>query len=111
MSAANILYQGDVLLRYVSASEYGHFKARLLDEQKRLRQENVALSFNPAECTVIPGQMAIEVSGDLITYVSDKKISQHRETYRVIFQGKAGRLFLHSFSLIKTDRPQKETLS
>jgi conjugal transfer pilus assembly protein TraE len=107
VSAANVLYQGDVLLRYVASNEYGHFKAKLLEEQKRLKAENVSLNFNPVDCVVVPGQMTVDVNGDLHTFVSDKKISQHRETYRVVFTGKAGRLFLKSFQLIKTAHPEE----
>ena len=108
VSAGNVLHQGNILLRYVAPSEYGHFKARLFEEEKRLRRENVSLTFNPVDCIVTPGQMTVDINGDLLTYVSDKKISQHRETYRVTFDSKSSRLFLKSFSLIKTDRPSEE---
>lgn len=94
-------------MRYVASNEYGHFKAKLLEEQKRLKAENVSLNFNPVDCVVVPGQMTVDVNGDLHTFVSDKKISQHRETYRVVFTGKAGRLFLKSFQLIKTAHPEE----
>jgi conjugal transfer pilus assembly protein TraE len=107
VSPANILYQGDVLLRYVWPKTYGEFRSRIMEDQKRLKQENVSMVFNPVECTVIPGQMAVEIHGDLVTFVADKKISSRRESYRVAFEGKSGRLFLKSFTLLLTASTQE----
>lgn len=107
VSQASILYQGDVLLRYVWPGCYGEFRSRIMEDQKRLKQENVSMVFNPVECTVIPGKMAVEVHGDLVTYVADKKISNRRESYRVMFEGKSGRLFLRSFTLLKAEGVQE----
>ena len=104
VSASNILAQGEILLRYVESSHYGEFKNRLFQEEQRLKRDNLSLNFVACECEVFPGEMAVEITGDLNGYVSSKKISNHRETYRLEFSGVKGRLFLKSFKVIKSDQ-------
>ncbi|MEI6628862.1 MAG: hypothetical protein WCN27_05635, partial [Alphaproteobacteria bacterium] len=42
--------------------------------------------------------------GDINGYVASKKISSHRETYRLEFASVKGRLFLKSFKVLKSDQ-------
>ena len=109
VSASNILAQGEILLRYVESSHYGEFKNRLFQEEQRLKRDNLALNFTAIECEVFPGEMALEITGDLNGYVASKKISNHRETYRLEFNGVKGRLFLKSFKVIKSDQELTDT--
>jgi type IV conjugative transfer system protein TraE len=104
VSPANILDQGEVLLRYVDSKAYGDFRARLLQEEQRLKRDSLSLNFVAIECEVIPQELALEITGDLNGYVAAKKISSHRETYRIEFSSHKGRLFLKSFQVIKTDQ-------
>lgn len=104
VSPSNILAQGEILLRYVDSRYHGEFKTRLFREEQRLKQGNLSLHFTPTECEVFPSEMAVEITGDLNGYVASKKISNHRETYRLEFIGVKGRLFLKSFKAIKSDQ-------
>lgn len=104
VSPANILDQGEVLLRYVDSKAYGEFKAKLLHEEQRLKRDSLSLNFIAVEAQVFPKDLALEITGDLNGYVAGKKISTHRETYRVEFSSYKGRLFLKSFTVIKTDQ-------
>jgi conjugal transfer pilus assembly protein TraE len=103
VSASNILAQGEVLLRYADSSVHESLKARLYKEEERLKKDSVSLNFMPIECEVFPKENAVEVTGDLNAFVAFKKISTHRETYRLEFSAKSGRLFLKSFTVLKSD--------
>src|SRR5687767_8218465 len=39
VTESNVLLQGEVLLRYVSSEAYGRFKAKLLEDEKRLKKQ------------------------------------------------------------------------
>jgi len=108
----NILYQGDILLRYVTPDVYGTFKAKLLEDEKRLKKNNLSTRFSPSEVAISPDQLTVDLSGELMSYVGDKKISQVRETYQIKFQNQSGRLLIAAFTLLKSDRnPNEETSS
>lgn len=111
VNASNILAQGEILLRYTDASAHEILKTRLFKEEARLKRDTVAMSFTVVECEVFPDQMVVELTGDLHAYVAHKKISTYRETYRVAFSSKSGRLFLKAFEVIKSDNKALEHLS
>jgi conjugal transfer pilus assembly protein TraE len=104
VSASNILAQGEILLRYVDSSHHGYFKTRLFKEEQRLKRDNLSLNFVVCDCEVFPSEMAVEITGDLNGYVASKKISSHRESYRLEFTSVKGRLFLKGFKVIKSDQ-------
>lgn len=103
VSASNILAQGEILLRYVDPSFHEQFKIRLFAEEQRLKRDNVSLNFVMTDCEVYPGELALEITGDLHSFVAFKKISTHRETYRIEFSAKKGRLFLKTFEILQSD--------
>lgn len=96
----NILYQGDILLRYVTPEAYGTFKAKLLEDEKNLKKNNLSTRFSPSDVAVSPEDLKVDITGDLMSYVGDKKISQVRETYQFQFQSKSGRLLIAAFTLL-----------
>lgn len=106
----NVLYQGDILLRYVTPDAYGAFKARLLEDEKRLKKNNLSTRFSPSDVAISPDQLRVDITGELMSYVGDKKISQVRETYQFKFQSQSGRLLIAAFTLLKSDRNPKEEI-
>lgn len=111
VSASNILAQGEILLRYTDSSAHEILKTRLFKEEARLKRDNVSMKFEIIECEVFPSQLMLELTGDLHAYVAHKKISTHRETYRVEFTSRSGRLFLKSFDVITSDNKDLAYLS
>lgn len=107
----NILYQGDILLRYVTPDAYGTFKAKLLEDEKRLKKNNLSTRFSPSDVSISPDQLTVDLTGELMSYVGDKKISQVRETYQIKFQNQSGRLLIAAFTLLKSDRNPNEEMS
>ena len=106
VTEANILYQGEIVLRYIAPPAYGHFKTKLFEDEQRLKKDNLSLHFIPIDCEVSPKTLSALVTGDLLSYVGSKKVSQHRETYHVEFSQVKGRLFLKTFTVINTDQPE-----
>ncbi len=104
ITESNIIPQGEVLLRYISPKAYGAFKTKLLEDEKRLKQQQLSLHFMPHEIQLSADSLTADVTGDLTSYVSTQKISQSRETYRLIFEQRLGRLFLQSFKMVKSDK-------
>jgi len=104
VSPSNILAQGEILLRYVDTKHHGVFKTRLFKEEQRLKRDNLSLNFTAVECEVFPEDLTVEITGDLNGYVAHKKVSTHRETYRLEFASIKGRLFLKAMTVINTDQ-------
>ena len=104
----NILYQGDILLRYVTPDAYGAFNARLLEDEKRLKKNNLSTRFSPSDVAISPDQLRVDITGELMSYVGNKKISQVRETYQFKFKSQSGRLLIDAFTLLKSDKNPKE---
>ena len=110
VTEANILPQGEILLRYVLPESYGDFKAKLLQDLKRLKKQQLSLQFTPSTIEMVE-PLSIDVSGFLESYVGAKKVSQFQETYRVSFSHKKGRLFLESFQMIKSEQRSDDEVS
>jgi conjugal transfer pilus assembly protein TraE len=114
VNEANILNQGEILLRYVAPQVYGDFKTKLLEHLARLKKDNLALHFIPVEWEVFPGSLQLRIIGDLQAYIGGKRITTHRKVYQVEFTHTAGRLFLKSFKCVKgegTKEDLEESLS
>lgn len=104
----SILYQGEIILRYVVPESYGAFKAKLFEGEKNLKTNHLSTRFTPSDVMISPEQLRVDITGELMSYVADKKISQARETYRFQFHNQSGRLLIKDFSLVKSDRNPKE---
>jgi type IV conjugative transfer system protein TraE len=101
VTEASIIPQGQVLLRWVSAEVYGHFKAKLLEDEERLKREQASLHFKPTHVEVFPENLTVHITGNLMTYVGAKRVSELQETYQVKFINQQGKLLLGAFELLK----------
>ena len=107
VTEASIGWQGSVILRYVIPESYGAVKAKILEDEKRLKKEQLSLHFKATTFKLDANQVLAEITGDLISYVGSKKIAQVRETYQLKLQNRSGRLLIESFSLLKTEKPHE----
>lgn len=108
VSPCNIMAQGEIVLRYVDSAFYGDFRRKLLEDEGRLKKDNLSLVFTPVHCEVFPGAMALEITGDLSSYMASKKVATHRERYRLEFTHHYGRLHLKRFVCIQSDQQDVE---
>ncbi len=104
----SVLSQGEILLHYVVPESYGVFKAKLLEDEKYLKKNQLSTRFYPMDIKVSPENLSVEMTGDFMGYVGDKRISKGRETYQVRFQNRSGRLLLEDFRLLNSDRSLQE---
>lgn len=93
----------DVVLRYVKPEMYDHFKIKLLDEHKKLKKQQSSLQFTPVEIDFVE-PLTLDLTGVLANYIGGKRITQFKETYRMVLKQKHGRLFLESFDVIKSEQ-------
>jgi len=99
----NVLYQGEILLRYVAPESYGAFKARILADEQQLKNDHLSTRFSPTEVVVHQNQLAVDLTGEMMGYVGDKKISQNKETYRIKFRNQSGKLLIEAFTLLTSN--------
>ncbi|MGL5720274.1 MAG: type IV conjugative transfer system protein TraE [Alphaproteobacteria bacterium] len=99
-------YQRDVFLRYALPHKYGHLKAQLLEDEARLSKENLSTIFRPSGVIVNRSKGWVDVSGDFIGIVGEKRIFQIRETYRVQMHFSKGNFFLEALQCVRSERPE-----
>ena len=102
-SEASAPFNREVVLRYANPDSYGALKMQLLEDEQRYKKEQLSTSFKPSVVQVDNKKMTADITGDLLSFVGSKKISQHRETYRFHFRHNQGRLLIDSFVLVKTE--------
>lgn len=103
-SPANASYKRDMILKETVPHAYGALKAKLVEEENRIKKENVSTSFQANEVKVNPNTLSVELTGDLVSYVGDKRVSQSRDTYEFKFLYQYGSLLIESFQLIRSDK-------
>ena len=111
VTSSNVLFQGDIILRYVDPEFYSEIKQQLLNEEVRLKKENLTLHFMPIEVKVYPETLSVLVTGELNSYVGGKKITSQKKAFRVDFTSNQGRLFLKSFQNLTLDEIKEEEKS
>lgn len=92
-------YQREVLLRYALPKAYSPLKQQLLEEEERLKKENLSTSFRPSHVNVSRSNSFVEVKGDYLGFLGNKKVFEVRQTYHLKVKFQKGRLFLESFEL------------
>ena len=84
-----------IILRHVSPSGYGRLKHQLIAQEKRIQKLRVVTCFQPIKVTVRGMQAA--VTGDLIQFLGEKRISQTRNTYDIDFALRHGQVLVQRF--------------
>lgn len=93
-------YQRDILLRYASPKEYGALNSKLIEDEKRLKKDNLSTQFLPQTITTVPGEMTLHIHGDLLGFVGDRQVFQNNKTYELKVNLVRGRLMIESFQSI-----------
>ena len=103
-SPANIAFKRDIILRQAVEHAYGPLKRQLMEDEIRIKKENVVTSFQANGVKVDPNKMSVEITGDLLRYVGDKRISQSRDVYSFVMVYRYGRLLIESFKLVRSEQ-------
>ena len=90
-------YLHELLLRYADARGIGKLKHQLQEEEERYQKSGLSTSFYPKKVVVREKNLQVDLSGEMVGYVSQKCIFQREETYRLTFSFVHGRLLITSF--------------
>jgi len=90
-------YLHELLLRYAETSGIGMLKHQLREEEERYQKSGLSTSFYPKKVVVREKNLQVDLSGEMVGYVSQKCIFQREETYRLTFSFAHGRLLITSF--------------
>ena len=105
-SPESAAYKREIILRYAASDGYGALKRRLVEDEQRLKKDHVTTSFQANSLKVDSPKLTVDLTGDLLRFVGEKRIAQSRDTYRFQFDYHHGRLFIKSFKLLTTDHQE-----
>ncbi len=103
-SPESAAYKRDIILRNTVSESYGTLKTKLLEDETRLKKEHLTTSFQANSIKVDPDKLFVELTGDLLHFVGEKRISQSRDTYQFAFIYRQGRLLIQAFKLITSEQ-------
>ena len=91
----NIDDQVRIFLRYADASAYGPLSTRLEADAERVRRNNLSSVFYPQEVRIRDREVAL--TGQLTTFVGQKRVGTRQAVFRFGFAFRGGRLFVAEF--------------
>lgn len=103
VSAASANYQRELILRHVAPEYYNVLNKRLQKEAEYYKEEQVATAFKPVEIDIDESSTSATITGDLISFVGTKRVSQQRDSYALKFRLKNNELLLTSFELLEVE--------
>jgi conjugal transfer pilus assembly protein TraE len=104
VTPSSAAYKRDLILRHVVPESYGALKTKLLEDERRLKKDHVITSFQAVVLKVDASKGTVELTGDLLRFVGEKRISQSRDTYRLQLVYNVPHLLIQSFQLIRSDK-------
>lgn len=98
-------YQTETLLKYVHPSAYGELQMALAVNGEKLARDNSATWFTPRNTRVDSGGKRLAITGDLVTFISDKQVSKVPKTYLMEFAYSNAKLYLKTFTEANENDP------
>jgi conjugal transfer pilus assembly protein TraE len=86
ITADNINYQQELLLRYVDPSYYITLKPQLVSQSDRVKKEHITTAFFPVDIKVNSKHADAIVTGDLKSYVGDTALPTKRVSYHIAYR-------------------------
>lgn len=90
--------QRKAVLRHVAVDVAEKINAKLLQEEKMLKDEHASFVFFPIDVQVDLNALKAILTGDRTTYLSGNAVSSKRESYELTFSCKGARLLLTGLS-------------
>ena len=91
----------DIILQYVTPAYYDQLRKKMIDEEDRMRKENLTTVFNAREITARTEDLTTRVTGILTSYVSGDRVGQVKKTYQVNYAYVSGLLMMDNFFEVK----------
>lgn len=86
VTADNVDFQQELLLRYVDSSYYVSLKPQLVAQADRIKKEHITTAFFPVDMKVDSKHSEAIVIGDLKSYVGDTVLPTKRVSYRMVYR-------------------------
>ena len=87
----------EAVSRMAHASARGEIAAWVETEAARLQRRDLSSAFYPAAVRAASGELAAEVTGELVTWLGREEATRERKSYRLVFAMDAGRIGLLRF--------------
>jgi conjugal transfer pilus assembly protein TraE len=94
ISPVSAEYQMRTLLKYVAPASYGAMESHLLEQVKRVQQNNVSTFFSPTGASVDEVKQRVRFNGVLKTLMGDRTVSEVPKLYELAFVMSNGRIYL-----------------
>ena len=101
VSPESASFQRGIILRYVVPEFHNKLEKRLVNEERRYRKQGISTSFKPIKIKVNSKFLSVELVGDLLSFVGQERVKQSRETYRLNYRYRDGRLLITNFELLE----------
>ena len=90
--------------RLAHASARGAIGAWVEAEASRMAGRDMASAFYPTEIEADPGRLAVELAGELVTWIGREESSREDRRYRLVFRIDAGRIGLLRFEQLESGK-------
>ncbi len=97
LSPENAVEVREAAARMAHPSARGAIAAWVETEASRLARRDLSSAFYPAAVEVEAGELAAEVSGELVTWLGRQETTRVRKRYRLVFAMQGGRIGLLRF--------------
>lgn len=98
-------YQTETLLKYVHPSAYGALQVELAANGEKLARDNSSTWFTPRLTQVDSSGKRLAITGDFVTFISDKQVSKLPKTYLLEFVYTNAKLYLKTFTEANENDP------
>lgn len=90
-------HQAGVLMQYAAPAAYGDLRATMAATAERIKHDGVSTVFSAQNVVVDEAAQRVGVSGQLTTFISDRRVSEVSKGYAIELQYTGGRIFLKAF--------------
>jgi conjugal transfer pilus assembly protein TraE len=90
-------HQAGVLMQYAAPAAYGDLRATMAATAERIKHDGASTVFSAQNVVVDEAAQRVGVSGQLTTFISDRRVSEVSKGYVIELQYTGGRIFLKAF--------------
>ncbi len=100
----NSHFQHLMLLKYVYPDSQGRIQAKLFNDEKRYKKENLSTTFYPRKIEVNTDKKVVTMRGNLVTRVAERVVTNEDKKFRLKFQNEHATWYLSNFQLNKEEK-------
>ena len=98
ISPSSFPFKHKALLKHTAPESYGALKAQLFKDEERYISLQLSTHFKPSQITVNPKKLEAIVTGNLSSFIGEKRVRETTETLTFKFTYRGGAFLLESVS-------------